>query len=405
MHWDVAIQMNFHASHRLASVAVGEYLNVAIAPDFDFGSNEFSLFQAESRTTAFQAPRWLDALHRQVAPAFAADAVTVTAREKATGRLVLVLPLIRVRRGGVTALEFADFGLSDYAAAIYRPDDAQLLLADVTLPERIKALLPASDVISLSKLADLDPVLEHLFANARWARMRVSSYAVPTEGAWCAWRVSNIHDSVRRELDLKRRRLGRAGKPSFVAVQDESEIARTFDALRAFRAERFKQRGACDILDNEVVFSFYRTIAIEGAKTGAARTFCLYLSGEPIAVMFGLVQSGVFSLLLVGFDLARYRRLSVGLLAIEETLRSAVEEDIDVYDFTIGDYPFKTQFGARPSPLYECHAARTIRGWLAVYRVELVREAKRTFKPLVRTMRRSRLVTTAGRLLSRRKAA
>ena len=93
------------------------------------------------------------------------------------------------------------------------------------------------------------------------------------------------------------------------------------------------------------------------------------------------------------------------MLAIEDTLGASVESDVSVYDFTIGDYPFKTQFGAQPSPLYECHSARTVRGWLAIFGIEVIRETKRTFKPVVVAIRRSRLVMAAGRAVRRRKAA
>lgn len=188
----------------------------------------------------------------------------------------------------------------------------------------------------------------------------------------------------RRDLDTKRRRIVRRGAPEFVRLDDPEEIVRAFDALRRFRAERFAERGARDVLDNDAVFSFYRRIAVDGAKDGTARTFCLYLSGEPAAVMFGIVDRRTFSLILVGFDLARYRRLSIGLLAIEDTLRASFEAGDSVYDFTIGDYPYKAQFGGEVRPLYEWYQARTWRGRAAVFAIALMREAKRALKPLLK---------------------
>jgi CelD/BcsL family acetyltransferase involved in cellulose biosynthesis len=100
--------------------------------------------------------------------------------------------------------------------------------------------------------------------------------------------------------------------------------------------------------------------------------------------MFGLVHRRTFYLLLVGFDLARFRRLSVGLLAIEDTIRASIEAGDAIYDFTIGDYRYKQQFGAQPVPLYEWHVARTVRGRLALRAIEIVREAKRVLKPIVK---------------------
>jgi CelD/BcsL family acetyltransferase involved in cellulose biosynthesis len=172
-------------------------------------------------------------------------------------------------------------------------------------------------------------------------------------------------------------------------VQELDEITSVFSALRSFRAHRFAQRGIADVIDNEAVFSFYRRVALDGARDGTARTFCLYVSGEPVAVMFGTVHRRRFSLLLVGFDLERYRRLSVGLLAIEDTIRASFESGDEAYDFTIGDYPFKLQFGARSSPLFEWHVPRGTRGF---------REMKRHMKPLVTSVQRFWTVALRHRL-------
>jgi CelD/BcsL family acetyltransferase involved in cellulose biosynthesis len=369
------------ASVRAADAAA---IGFAIERQFDFRSQEYQSLQQRSCTTAFQDPGWLDALHRQVAPAVAAEPVTVTARERPGGRLLLVLPLARCRRKGVTFIEFADFGLCDYLRPVYDPADAPILLGDATLPKRVGALLPRYDVVALTKMADHSPILEHLFPNALRARMRVSAYPLNVGAVWTHWRAATLDPSFRRDLDIKRRRLSRRGTSVFMLVEQASEIARAFDALRTFRADRFDERGAHDVIDNDAVFSFYRQIAVDGARSGTARTYCLYHSGEPVAIMFGLVHARTFSLLLVGFDVIRFRRLSVGLLAIEDTIRASIEAGDTIYDFTIGDYRYKEQFGAQSVPLYEWHVARTVRGHLALLAIGIVREAKRVLKPMIR---------------------
>jgi CelD/BcsL family acetyltransferase involved in cellulose biosynthesis len=352
---------------------------IAVEPAFDFAGADYRSLQQRSCATAFQAPGWLDALHRDVAPAFGAEQVTVTVREQADGRLVLVLPLVRRRRLGVTHLELADFGLSDYVAPVYDPADAPLLLADATLPQRLNAALPRHDLLAITKLT-ADPLLERFFPRARRAHMRLSAYPAPLGADWAAWRAAKVGNSFRRDLDMKRRRLGRAGPADFALLRDADAIAKAFDALRRYRSERFKVLGAPDVLDHEAVFAFYRRMAIEGARDGSARTHVLSLSGEPIAVMFGLAQRSVYSMLLLAFD-ARHGRLSPGLLAVEDSIRDAIEAGDSIYDFTIGDHPYKTQFGGEPVALHEWHQARTLRGHAAMLAIAAVREAKRVLKP------------------------
>jgi CelD/BcsL family acetyltransferase involved in cellulose biosynthesis len=374
--------------HAIRPVGV-DLIEIAIEPGFDFLSHEYRSLQERSQATAFQEGGWLDAIHRQIAPAMAAELVTVTARVKPSGKLIFVLPLTRRRRGGLTVLEFADFGLCDYLSPVYDPADAPFLLAESTLSRRLQRLLPPCDIISLAKMRSDNPVLERLFPNTRRARMRVSAYPVAIGKNWNDWRAARLRPSLRSELDLKRRRLTRRSEPVFLLIEQESEIIRAFDALRSFRADRFSERGTRDLIENQAIFSFYRQIAINGARAGTARTYCLYLSGEPAAVMFGLVHRRTFSLLLVGFDLVRYRRLSVGLLAIEDTIRASIEAGDAIYDFTIGDYRYKQQFGAQPVSLHEWHAAQTIRGYLALLGIQIVRETKRALKPIIKGELRS----------------
>jgi hypothetical protein len=54
--------------------------NVAVET-FDFLSDEYRALHERSCATAFQAPRWLDALHRDVGTAFGAKPITVAVRD------------------------------------------------------------------------------------------------------------------------------------------------------------------------------------------------------------------------------------------------------------------------------------------------------------------------------------
>jgi len=362
--------------------SAAEGLRVAVERDFDFLSAEYRSLHRRSHTTAFQAPDWLAGLYRWVAPAFRADPFTVTVRANDDQRLLLVLPLVRRRRGRLAVVEFADFGLSDYNHAVYDPVETPLLLADASLPERVGGMLDGCDVVSISKLTRHDPLLRRLFPNARWARMRFSAYPARLGNDWAGWREAKLSPGLRRELDLKRKRLAKKGAVTFTCALDAAEIARVFAHLRRFRADRFRELGIPDPMGNEAVFSFYRDMAVQGAHSGTTRTYCLYLEGEPIAALFGLADRRAFLMLLLGADLKRFRRLSVGLLAVDESMRAAFEAEDAVYDFTVGDHPYKRQFAAETMPLFECHVPRTISGYGATLALGIVREFKRAFKPV-----------------------
>src|SRR5215470_1312451 len=164
--------------------AADEVLRVAIDRDFDFLSAEYRSLHRRSHATAFQGPDWLAGLHRRVAPAFRADPFTLTVRANDDRRLLLVLPLVRRRRGGLAVVEFADFGLCDYNHAVYDPVETPLLLGDASLPERVGGMLDGCDVLSIDKLIYHDPLLRRLFPNARRARMPLSAYPARLGSDW-----------------------------------------------------------------------------------------------------------------------------------------------------------------------------------------------------------------------------
>src|SRR5262245_5811102 len=258
---------------------------------------------------------------------------------------MMVLPLVRRRHHGATILEFADFGLCDYNAAICDLDEIPLLDLDATLPQRVAAAMPPYDLMSLTKMTREDPLLRRLLPGASRAEMRFSAYPVRLGSDWKAWRETTLSQGFRRDIGMKRRRLERLGAVEFVRLSDAGQIARAFGTLRQLRSARLKSLGSHDVMADETGFTFYRRMAIEGGQEGFARTECLSVSGEMVAVQFGLVQRGTYLMLMLGADIERFGRTSPGILMLDASLRAAIEGGDQIYDFTIGDHPYKQQFG------------------------------------------------------------
>jgi CelD/BcsL family acetyltransferase involved in cellulose biosynthesis len=353
---------------------------------FDFNSSEYAALYSDSCATAFQAPLWLAGIHETIMPSMGAEPVTIAGRSR-DGRLVLLVPLMRRRHRGLCRIEFAGSELCDYQKAVYRPSEITFLQNDHTLAQHVSQYIVPCDLITLNKLDGSDPVLRALFPGARQAAMRVGTYPSMLGPEWERWRSSNIDPEFRRYLDKKRRRLGRAGQLHFRHVDDENELSRIFESSRRFRASRFKELGSSDITAQDEVFRFYRKTAIEGATQGTAITFCLYVDGHPIAVIFGLRDHRTFWMVWAAFDNVQYRNHSVGLLAAEDAIQKCIGMGLSMFDFTIGDHLYKVQFGGRKKPLFEWHIPTSVRGHIGVAGITAVRETKRVLKPWFKSER------------------
>jgi len=281
---------------------------------------------------------------------------------------------MRRRRFGVSQVEFADFTLSDCQCAVYDPRDLPSLIGD-GIGRRLPELLAPCDYVRFDKLASPDPVLRALFPRVRLSAMRTSTYPAVLGSEWMAWRAQRVDRQFARYLDRKRRRLNRLGNTRFALVEEEAELRRVFQCIRRFRAQRFRKLRARDLTARDSIFDFYQQVAIEGAATQGACTFCLYVDEEPASIVFGLRNDYSFAMIMAAFD-SDYGSLSVGLLGLEDSLRSCMKIGISVYDFAFGDHAYKVQLGAEKVPMLEFRAPLTARGSVCVVALDIARELK-----------------------------
>jgi CelD/BcsL family acetyltransferase involved in cellulose biosynthesis len=335
---------------------------IGLEHPFNFLSDEYAQLFASARATAFQHPVWLDRIYRDLAPRLNAEPVVVTVRWRHTGRLAMLLPLLRRRHGMLRVIEFADLQVSDYAAPVADDHTFARLAADRPAREKIRALLKPYDLIRIQKLADEAMPLEQLFGVSRRTPMAMSAHAVSLEPPYPQWEAQSISASYRKELDKKRRQLDRKGAVRFECSQTPEQVTSTFEAMRAYRRERF---DSGDLLQQPLYFDFYRDIALQESDAGLCRTYTLSIDGRPIGGVWGLVHQGRFLVLLCGFDLATYKNQSIGALTFTDVARDCIERRDTVLDFTIGDESYKRLFGAQPSTLWMISAAGTPLGTLA----------------------------------------
>ena len=321
-------------------------VSVGVEPGFDFGSSEYEALFAESDATAFQHPVWLAELYRSLGPSKGAEALVVTVREDR--RLALVLPLMRRRRNGLRVVEFADLGVSDYAAAICRRGDFDRIAA-ADLGGRLRQAIRPFDMMRIMRQRADGPDLAALLNGASRRSSDDHAHAVAIEPPFAEWRARSIDASAVRELDRKRRKLGRKGDVRLERAAPD-RIPAVFAASRAFRTSRLEGRGLQDVLSDPATLAFYVAVAQAGAASGFATTYELTLDGEIVGTLFGLNHRGRFLVLVTSFD-GGFKTLSLGKLLFEDVIADRIAAGDTVFDLTTGDEGYKQQFGTTPTDL------------------------------------------------------
>lgn len=325
-------------------------IRVQALENFDFRAPDYRDLFARSEATAFQHPVWLDIFYRVLAPALDARPAVVVGHE-ADGRLALVMPLALRRKSGVTLLEAADLGVGDYAAPILAPD----LAVDDALHDAVAAALPSHDLMRIGKVRD-----EHLAAwrallGAAGEPADYGAHAAQHGSDYPAWRAETLDASFLRNLDRKAKRFFKLPGAVVRTIDNADERAVAVEEIRRDRSGRFPG----DPIQSDAVFAFYRELATSGGDF--VRIYALEAEGERIGHTLCVADRGRLHYLLIGCDYDRHGRHSPGYILYEAMMTDWAESGGTVFDFTIGDEPFKADFGTRRTQMHQFSRAN---GWL-----------------------------------------
>lgn len=335
-----------------------EELSIAVEPAFDLCGAEYGRLFAASDATAFQHPLWLQALYRDLAPRRNAERLTIVGRAGRDRRAVFLLPLIRRSMRGVVLIEATDLGVSDYAAPVVDRTWREAGAFDPhALAVSVAAALPSSDFIRIRPVREEHAALWRMFLDVEPARLDFSAHALEIPPSGVCWRDAALTPGFRKTLERKRRGFARLeGTAVRRLAQDEAAVG--IDRLARLRKGRFEG----DLIAQDFVEAFYAGVATAGAAEGISTTYVVEIAGEPVGHAFGLTYAGRFNYLLIGCDYERHGRHSPGLMLFDRIIDDWAGSGGRVFDFTIGDEPFKKDFGAKPTPMFELRSVPTVRG-------------------------------------------
>lgn len=351
---------------------------VAHEPDFDFGSPEYAQLYARSEATMFQHPAWLRHLYGSLAPAVGADPLVVTVRRGP--ELVGVLPLVKRRNRGVRKVEFADLGVSDYAAPVLDRDAAAAVLADGSVPRGVRAAIGKADLVVIDKVrGDAGPTATLLGAR-QTVQHPWDAHPIPLPATVTEWR-SGRDTEFLRHLERKRARIGRKKRVlGLRELTDVAEIEESFEQMAAFRRARFAERRAVDLIQEPEYAEFYRQVAVDGAKGGPGSTSVLTINDDVVGVSFGIFDDDSDVFVLIGYDFDQWRNYSLGLVLVEDLIEVSIATGKSVHDLTLGHEGYKLAFGAVPTPMYSVRLPLTVAGRAARVAADLEQAARKLAK-------------------------
>jgi len=345
---------------------------------------EWRAFEGHADCTVFQTFGWLSTWQRHIGARSAVQPAIVVGRS-ATGTILFMLPLAVQSTGPLRALTWLGTGLNDYNAPLLAPDFTQQMTAEEfksvwhSILARLKSCI-RFDIIELDKMPDMVGAQPNPMLVLPVALNPSGAYATPLAAGWDEFYAAKRSSSTRRRDRTKRKRLAEFGEIKLVTADSIETIRATLEILAAQKARAFSRMGVANLFARAGYKDFYRDLATGERTRDLVHVSRLDVGQHPAAVNLGLTFGDRYYHLLASYDDGDVSRFGAGMAHLHDLMRHAIENGYRVFDFTIGDEPYKRDWCDGVMPLYDHVAPATWRGGAVYLPLMALRWLKRQIK-------------------------
>lgn len=319
----------------------------------------YSAFEGHSIFSPTQSPAWIRSWLAEVAPDFFVATLSLGGVPSFAVALEIASKgPFRVARYMGDRHANGNFSPLALSSPELRPADLALLI------EAIGAARPDIDLLSLERAADNLQGRPNPLMTLPFLPSPNPSLAVDLSGGFDALLGRTKATSKRKRNRQQARRLEAAGGYRFVKAETPDEVGRFLGAFFEMKQQRFRKMGVTDVFAAPQVRRFFHRLFAEALveKTPAFVLDGLEVAGELRAVTgssrcgdrviceFGAIREDKLS------------RFSPGDFLFFENIRRACEEGLIVYDFSVGDEPYKRLWSDMEVTQYDVLVPMNARG-------------------------------------------
>lgn len=331
----------------------------------------------EAISTPFQTPEFLQAFQETQCRRGESNLAVLAFCAKGRAETpIMILPLVRYRRGPLRVASIPDFGVSDQNAPVLSPD---ALARPAQLATAIRSAFEAVQDVDL---VDIRKLHKHIGNAAN--PLFVLDEGIPESSTLCLDLQGNSSaagwggKSIYKKTSSKYRRLVEAGVTLVEARGPEDRLA-VFESLAAQRAERFGQLGREDSLQREERTAFYKRLATLETDDSPLKALSLKRGDETVAAMMLLAAGAQTTAVLVSIGDPKWHGYSPGMVLFAKAIEWAAANGCRRFSFGTGQQEYKQRFGGEEHPTRRLLLPLNARGRLFVR----ARDAHRTAQELL----------------------
>ena len=341
---------------------------------------------ARSDCTAFQSYDWVATWQTHVG-ALSGTVPAIVTGTATDGRPLFLLALAIEPARGARRLTWLASEVCDYNAPILARDFAATLDAD-----RFRALWRGVidslagdprfrfDYIDLPRMPEKIGALRDPFLALKPDLHPSGAHACALTGDWESFYAGKRSSSTRKTARKQLKQIQKHGPVTFDDVADIAERQRTLAVLMAQKGESLARMGTENFFDRPGYRDFFRAAVANPAMCDLVHITRLCVGPAIVATSVGLSTAGTFYLILASYDGGPIAAHGPGRAHLHELLRHTLEHDYRHFDFTVGDEPYKLDWGDEPIRLFDYLSGQTLKGWALVLATRAFRRAKRLIK-------------------------
>lgn len=348
--------------------------------------HEWKALEREGDCTVFQSFDWLAIWQKHIGARKKTIPAIVTGRDGG-GRLLFILQLAVETQGLARRLTWLGSELCDYNAPLLAPDFSGHSGANQfpTLWRDILALLRSDrrfqfDFVDLQKMPEAVGGQRNPFLDLPRSPHPSGAYVATLGSAWEQFYAAKRSASTRKRERRQFKHLAEFGKVGFVNLQDIDEIACAVEVLIEQKRRSLTRMGVEDLFARPGYRDFYREIAVNPGTRALAHVSRLDVGQTVAAVSLGLTFRDCYYLVLSSYHDGEFSRFGPGRAHLHELLRHAIDNGYRLFDFTVGDEPYKRDWSDTEVRLHDHLAAATMRGRAMAALTAAFRRTKRLIK-------------------------
>jgi CelD/BcsL family acetyltransferase involved in cellulose biosynthesis len=376
-------EQEVRASSAAVTIARAPHVELSLHHDLDSIESEWRAFEQTADCTAFQTFDWLSAWLRNIGAHERAKPAIVIGRQD--GAILFLMPFAFEANGMIRKITWLGSCLSNYNGPLVASDfsrrvsPAQFAAIWQDVRQLLLRHLP-HDLIDLEKMPKVLGEQANPFCALRVTPHVNDAYLTTLAGDWETYYAAKRSSSTRKTDRKKRKRLADHGETHFVTAGDRDGVVRTVDALIDEKRSSYAKLGVANMFERPGYRDFFLDLAT-GSQSSRLTHVCRLDVGDQIAAAnFGVTFRGRYYYILAGYADGELARFGPGAIQLMDVMRYATEHGCTLFDFTIGDEPYKREWCDIEIGLCDHVAPASLRGWAAAVGTVALRDVKRRIK-------------------------